>query len=221
MTEVQRISVAQALLMIKRTKVDIERFFEGKGPNVMAVVSTGTGENYRVPSTSMNEAQVKEGLIANWKSYTQLRKNLTNLQRAVVLSNATTKIKFDGEEITLVEAIELRKQIAYDKTLIDSLMKQANLCNASYNAKLEEMNKEITRQKTEITARTSLPAETVQQVIADIEAKLKAQMAPKIEDPNEIEKRIAELNERLLSFMTELDFLVNTSNVQTMIDVVF
>ena len=197
MAEVRQISVAQALLMIKRTKTDIERFFNDKGPNVMMVVSTGTGENYRVPTTNMNEAGVKEALQANWKSYKQLRTNLTNLQRAVVLSNATTKIKFDGEDITIVEAIELRKQIGYDKTLVESLMRQVNLCTSAYNAKLEEMNKEITRQKTEITARTTLPAETVQQVIADIETKLKGQMAPKIEDPNEIEKRFGELNTRL------------------------
>lgn len=219
MAEKKKISVAQALLLIKRTKTDLEGYFKAGGNNLMVLTSRGEGQHYQIPGHLLTKDQVDTALRGNWQSYCKLRSNLSDLQRAVAYSNAVTKITFNGEDITIVEAIELRKLIALDKKLLESLTIQMNQTAAASQAYQAELNKTIAQQKQDVTSRTQLPAESVEAILKNIEADLKERLTPRVEDPNDIKTVIVDLNDRIRSFNMDLDFLVNTSNVETMIEV--
>ena len=160
----------------------------------------------------------EEIMKSNSQKVDDLVKRASAIKRAVVLSNATTKVTIVGQEYTVAEAIEIKNhgielklavlkkmQADYKQsvTLIsrengDSLTERANdhviaLFGSSEKSKSEECEK---AQKTFIE-----------------------QNSYDLVDPLNILKKIEELEKEIDQFTSEVDSILSTSNALTSIDV--
>ena len=160
----------------------------------------------------------EEIMKSNSQKVDDLVKRASAIKRAVVLSNATTKVTIVGQEYTVAEAIEIKNhgialkesvlkkmQDDYKKatTIItrengDSLTERANdhviaLFGSSEKSKSEECEK---AQKTFIE-----------------------QNSYDLVDPLNILKKIEELEKEIDQFTSEVDSILSTSNALTSIDV--
>ena len=160
----------------------------------------------------------EEIMKSNSQKVDDLVKRASAIKRAVVLSNATTKVTIVGQEYTVAEAIEIKNhgielklnvlkkmQADYKQsvTLIsrengDSLIERANdhviaLFGSSDKSKNEECEK---AQKTFIE-----------------------QNSYDLIDPLNILKKIEELEQEICQFTSEVDSILSTSNALTSIDV--
>ena len=98
------------------------------------IVSAINGGTYCVANKHSNE-KIKGVPVEDYKAVmqgyydkaTDLIKRRNAIKRAVVLSNATTKVSINGVEYTVAEAIEMKNHgVEFDEKMLDVLNKQYN-----------------------------------------------------------------------------------------------
>lgn len=170
-----------------------------------------------VYNTTLNVESFNVDLDANYQSVTDLIARRNKMKAAVVLSNATTQVMIGKDLMTVAEAIERKESITYDKNLLRELKRQyeATITNvANENAMVEKDIKDnisliISKDKTIDIAKE----------IEIITESTKAQREWEVIDPLDLKSKIEALEERIQTFEEEVDYVLSTSNVQTMIEV--
>lgn len=170
-----------------------------------------------VYNTNLGVDKFNADVEANYQSVTDLIARRNKMKAAVVLSNATTKVVIGDVEMTVAEAIERKESICYDKNLLRELKRQYEsvITNvATENATVERDIKEniallVSKDKTVDIAKEI-------QAITD---STKAQREWEVIDPLDLKTKIETLEERIQTFEEEVDYVLSTSNVQTMIEI--
>lgn len=140
------------------------------------------------------------------------------LKRAVVSSNAVTKVTVGGTEYTVAEAIEMKNHgMEFYKMLRDELAKQftkaqtAIMVNSGKN--LEE------RAEKYIVSILSTKNEKIDtKLIDELRAKYIENNTYDLLDPNNVKSRIEALNEMIENFESDIDSALSVSNAVTIIE---
>ena len=162
--------------------------------------------------------EFKSHVKGGFASYYALTENQKRLKAAVVLSNATTKVKIGGVEYSVAEAIERKAKIHHDISFLNKLKSQFNI----QNKRVEEANDALP-EKLESYLQSIL-GDKDKRTVEDIAAHTKAfEERNKYEllDPCNITMQIEKLEESITSFKTEVDYILSESNAVTFIDVDF
>lgn len=161
--------------------------------------------------------QVKAG----YKSATGLIARREAIKRAVVLSNAVTKVTIAGVEYTVAEAIEMKNHgVELKQELLDRLKrcyaKAVNAANAANGDELERRADEYIKSLYGSTDMKSA-SEDVKRTREDF---VNAQTVELI-DPIGVSKEIEKLEAEISAFMVEVDSALSVSNAMTEIEVVY
>ena len=177
-----------------------------------------------VAAARLNESKVsstvtKEEFISNAKSSLQSVNDLIErrkkIKAAVVISNANTFVDISGVSMTVADAIERKDSIEYDEEILGTLKKQ--LSNARATVGQKNLNMELQIDK---IVESSFGKDS-RQKINDYEAIAKPYRTNNeygLVDPLGIEKLIAQMEEAIQGFISNVDAALQISNCTTYIE---
>jgi len=206
----QTMSVHRALAELKTYEDRIQKAMQA------SFVVANQKNNDKIQGKTIDE--INSIIQGNFDSYFALVENQRRIKAAVVASNAVTKVKIAGEEYTVAEAIERKAKLKYDEKFLLTLKAQfteqnnrVDRANNELPAKLETYLQQILGPKDKRTA------DEITQHTELYEKKYKWELV----DPCDIMNKIKELEERILTFKTEVDYVLSESNALTQIEVEF
>lgn len=211
MSTVETMSVHKALTELKTldSRIDI-----AIAQPAFVAVKKHSSDNIQ----GLSVDKVIEGMQSAYKRANDLIARRNAIKRAVVLSNAATKVTIAGVEYTVAEAIDMKNHgLEGQKNLRDILRQQFNSCknradreNATIDSRadtyIKEMfgNTDMTKAGEEVkrSRKDFVTAQTVEFV-----------------DPLNVTKIIEELDDRINAFMVEVDAALSVSNATTEITI--
>ena len=167
-------------------------------------------------------ADFKDRMKSGYQKVNDLMARRDAMKRAIVLSNATTKVKVGGAEYTVAEAIEMKNHgMEFKKTLLNNL-------SYAYNAALVEFNRnsgEALEKKAEayvLSVIQSQPKDSKMTVDDDAMKSLRQTYINNnsydMLDPINIAKVIETLDAEINEFEADVDAALSVSNALTVIE---
>ena len=170
--------------------------------------------NEKIGSKTIDE--VREMLKGNLKSSRTLIENRKIIKSALVAKNASEEADINNKTYTLADAIERKNAIVYEEKLLASLKRQY----LSENNKMETSNDMIPN-KLEMYLQSVLGTKD-QRSQKEVEEHTKAfetKHTVELIDPNKVQDVIKELEEEILAFKNEVDYVLSEKNATTFIEV--
>lgn len=193
------------------------------GDRINSAIQTGVyckankHSNEKINGISIDE--FKKQIQSSWDKTNDLIKRRNTIKKAVVLSNATTKVKVGDEEYTVAEAIEMKNTgMQYKKDLMNNL-------NRHYVISIqtaEKENGETLQQKAENYVLGLYGSKEGKTSIDEIENTKKQFILNntfEIIDPIRIKEKIDALEKEISEFETEIDAVLSVSNAITEIEI--
>lgn len=189
------------------------------GDRIAFATSTGTfvkankHSNEKINGVSVDE--FKKQIQGSWDKVSDLIKRRNAIKRAIVLSNATTKVKVGVEELTVAEAIEMKNSgMEYKKNLM-------NVLNKQYTQAVqitEKENGETLQQKAEnyiIGLYGSKEGKTPVDEIEKTKNQFIINNTFELIDPIKVREKIEALEKEIFEFESEIDSALSVSNAIT------
>lgn len=210
----QKISVTRALVELKRLDERIGKAISG---GLFVARTVGRDTNKKVVGSSDSVTTVEQRIQGSFDKVTSLIVNREKIKSALVMSNASTRVKVLGRDLTVAEAIELKSTVAFRTAYVTTLRHQLLQERAQVERAAIALDAEI---ETSLNAlygadRTKIDAETAKSV-AEVK---KSQKEVALLDPSKIEAKIEAVEADILNLSSELDFVLSESNAKTEIEV--
>ncbi len=193
------------------------------GDRINSAIFTGTyviankHSNEKINGVSVDE--FKKQIQSSWDKVSDLIKRRNAIKRAVVLSNATTKVKIGDDEYTVAEVIEMKNSgMQYKKELM-------NVLNNHYIKAIqitEKENGEILQQKAENYVLGLYGSKEGKNAVDEIENTRKQFITNntfELIDPIKIKEKIELLEAEIAEFTAEIDATLSVSNSLTEITI--
>ena len=213
--EMNVMSVTRALAELKRLDDRLNRMTTDQ--SIFVSVAVGQGDKQKVLGVSDTVQNVVSQIQSNRDRVNSMIELRAKIKSAVVASNAATKVKLGAREMTVAEAIELKKSIDVKRNMLSTYRRQviqANALVAKQNAALEA--------QIETNLATIYGNEKGKVDASMFEAIAKPQREQKeasLIDPIKINDLIKSLEEEISLVETELDFTLSESNAKTEIEI--
>ena len=213
--EMNKMSVTRALAELKRLDDRLNRMSTDQ--SIFVSVAVGQGDKQKVLGVSDTVQNVVSQIQSNRDRVNSMIEMRAKIKSAVVASNAATKVKLGAREMTVAEAIELKKSIDVKRNMLSTYRRQviqANALVAKQNAALEA--------QIETNLATIYGNEKGKVDASMFEAIAKPQREQKeasLIDPIKINDLIKSLEEEISLVETELDFTLSEINAKTEIEV--
>lgn len=210
-----KISITRALAELKRLDDRLNRMTTDQ--SIFVSVAVGQGDKQKVLGVSDTVQNVVSQIQSNRDRVNSMIEQRAKIKAAVVASNAATKVKLGSREMTVAEAIELKKSIDVRRNILATYRRQvtqANALVAKQNAALEV--------QIETNLATIYGNEKGKVDASMFEAIAKPQREQKeasLIDPIKINDLIKSLEEDISLVETELDFSLSEINAKTEIEV--
>jgi len=173
--------------------------------------------NEKINGVPINE--FKSQIQGSWDKSNDLIKRRNAIKRAVVLSNATTKVKVGIEEFTVAEAIEMKNTgMQFKKELL-------NMLNKQYVEAIritEKENGETLQSKAEnyvIGLYGSKEGKTSMNEAEETKKQFIVNNTFEFIDPIRVREKIDMLEKEISEFETEIDSCLSVSNSLTEIEI--
>lgn len=190
------------------------------------IISTINGGTYCVANKHSNDkingVSVEEykGVIqGSYDKASDLIRRRTAIKKAVVLSNATTKVSINGTEYTRAEAIEMKNHgVEFEELMLEALTKQYNKAQSV----ILKQNGDDLERRAEQYVIGIYGSKEGKQNTDDFEKTKKDFITAnsyELIDPIKILDKINALEESIASFKAEVDAALSTSNAITVIEI--
>ena len=152
---------------------------------------------------------------SNYDSVTDLIARKKAIKTLIVESNANTKLEVGGITYTVADAIERKKSIILDRTLLQTIKQQYNRAVTEVNLKNEQMEINLDRQ-----LETMLGSDNKKTEGADVYAKsYREQNSFELVDGLKLRDKIISLEEEIDEFLNNVDFCLSESNALTKVEI--
>lgn len=150
------------------------------------------------------------------QSFQDLTKRRDTIKRAIILSNAQTKVKVGTWEGTVAEAIEYKTSISTKRGLLQSMKN----CLSSRRLEYEQMKSQVdNRLERLLQSELGKDVKTNPETITALTNSFRENNKVELVDPLDLASRIASLEEEIDSFETNVNWVLSESNAVTTIDV--
>ena len=212
MATIEKMTVHKALAELKLLD---SRIANAIGDGIYCVANKHSNE--KIDGISIED--YKKRIQGSYDKTTDLINRRNSIKRAVVLSNAVTKVQIAGKEYTVAEAIEMKNHgVEFDKKLLSAM--QLHYQTAQMQIKKQngiELEERADQYVTALYGSKDSKTNT-----ADIE-KVRADFISlnqyDLIDPLNIPEKIEELESKINNFMAEVDSTLSVSNALTEIDI--
>ena len=202
-----KISITRALSELKLLDSRISKATS----EIKFAVCVTKNTNYNI-----NQNDFTSQVTAKHQSLTDLITRRERLKAAIMKSNATTLVKIGSKEMTVVEAIEMKKTIRYKESLLDVLKRQRLQETKEFEAHKAKVKQAIDANITQICSRDVKPDPSTIQDLTDMMWK---NDPVEIYDPLGLDKTIEALTTEIEDFNSNVDFALSESNSLTQIEV--
>lgn len=206
----EKMLVTQALNELKLLDDRINKAIN----DAVLVIAAKRSEKKVTPNLTKEEFEIRAK--AGYQSILDLIERRKKIKAAVVTSNAVTEVTVHGEEMTVAEAIERKSTIDYEISLLRQMQGQ-------WGAQNREMNMQNIRMEERIDKyiETFVGKDTSKAKDNELEAMIKPMRESgeyALVDPLSIEKKIADLDDYIKGFRSEVDAILQISNCTTYIE---
>lgn len=193
------------------------------GDRINSTISTGVyvkankHSNEKINGVSVDE--FKNQIKSSFDKANDLIKRRNAIKRAVVLSNATTKVNVGNEEYTVAEAIEMKNTgMSYKIELMNTLNRQY----AQAIQITERENGETLQQKAEnyvLGLYGSKEGKTAVDEIESVKKQFVLNNTFELIDPIRIKEKIEAFEKEIADFTSDIDAALSVSNATTSITI--
>lgn len=170
----------------------------------------------RTKSSPVDGEKLKKEAQADWQSFMVLVERRDRIKKAIVLSNATTRVRIGAWEGSVAEAIEHKSSIVYKKQMLD--MAKAELLTAAsyYKEKQAEVQGRLDRLlQSELSKDVRTNPETLQTITTSFLENNKVELV----DPLDLKEKVKRLEQEVEEFETNVDWTLSQANGTAMIEV--
>lgn len=206
----EKMLVTQALNELKLLDDRINKAIN----DAVLVIAAKRSEKKVNPNLTKEEFEIRAK--ACYQSVLDLIERRKKIKAAVVTSNAMTKVIVHGEEMTVAEAIERKSTIDYEISLLRQMQSQWGVQNREMNMQNIRMEERIDKY-----IETFIGKDTSKAKDNELEAMIKPMRESgeyALVDPLSIEKKIADLDDYIKGFKSEVDAILQISNCNTYIE---
>ncbi len=158
----------------------------------------------------------KKETEAQLQSYLDLVKRRDAIKRAIILSNARTKVKIGSFEGTVAEAIEYKSSIRFKRTLVQGMKDSLQAKREEFDRMKGQVESRLERLlQSELGKDVKTNPETITALTTSFRENNKVDLV----DPLDLAARISSLEEELDAFETNVDWVLSESNATTFIEV--
>jgi hypothetical protein len=202
----QQMSVTQALPELKLLERRINKVMETIG--MWCKVSHN--------GAPVDKEKHKKETESQLQSFNDLTKRRDAIKRAIILSNAVTKVKIGSWEGTVAEAIEYKSSIRIKREFLEMM-----------KCSLQTKREEFERMKGQVDGRLErlLQSElgkdvkTNPETITALTNSFRENNKVELVDPLDLATKVASLEDELDAFETNVDWVLSESNGKTVIEV--
>jgi hypothetical protein len=158
--------------------------------------------------------ELTSAIKGSFDKVVDLIENRKRIKDAIVKSNAVTKVKINGVEMTVAEAIERKASIDFDKDFLNTLQRQF----IQQNGIVDNNNNQLPAKLETFLAATlgdKRDVETVKALTLTFDTNNKYFLI----DPAKIQTYIAKLTNDIQEFESQVDYILSESNAVTFLDV--
>lgn len=178
------------------------------------VAAAKTNETKVTPYVTKDEFSTRA--FASYQSIIDLIRRRDAIKKAIVASNAVTKVTINGETMTVASAIELKTSIEYEAGLLTVMKNQYERAKsdvAMQNIRLEEKIDNFISQN--ISGKESKAKKDDYSALVD---PIRTAGEYSIVDPLRMDEKIRLLEERIEGFRANVDSVLQISNCTTLIE---
>lgn len=196
-----KISITRALVELKtldsriQKKIDTSVFVSYKG-------------QFHQPSEGIKDA------LSNFQSANDLIERRKRIKSAIITSNATTKVIICGQEMTMAEAIETKSSIRHKKNLLAVLKAQYG---SSVNT-VEAINAKVRKDLENKSSRDG-DKDKQQMSLEEFSKTYITLHGVELFDPINVSNKIEQLEQFIVQFEQEVDYILSEKNATTLIEV--
>ena len=211
----EKMTIHKALAELKTMDARIDKAIR-ESTYVLAVKSSAEKIN------GVTVADFKEKMKSGYQKVNDLMARRDAMKRAVVLSNATTKVQIAGVEYTVAEAIEMKNHgVEFKKTLLNNMIYAYSTAQNEFNRNSGEML-EKKAETYVLSVIQAQPKESKMSVDSDAMKALRQDYinnnSYSLLDPINIAKAIETLDAEINEFVAEVDATLSCSNALTVIE---
>ena len=206
------ISITRALVELKRLDSKIQNTAVN---SVFVSYAVGQGMHKKVSNSTPEK--LEQQIKADFQSLEQLSINRQKLKSAIVMSNATTTVDFQGKQISVAEAIELKSTVKSKRDILAAMQRQFVTTVNSIAALNQKLEASIEAALTTVYGNEK--GKVDESMYLSVAKPQKEQKEAMLVDPCNIQAKIKALQEEIEVLETEVDFLLSESNARTTITV--
>lgn len=201
----QQMSITQALAELKLLDKRINKALDHV-----------TWADVKTKSHPVDTEAFAKTVRAEYQSFMDLVKRRDGIKRAVVLSNATSRVKIGAWEGTVAEAIEYKTSIGYKKRLLEEMQSQLYHANAKFQEQQEAVDARLEKLlHSELGKDVKTSPETITALTNSFRENNKVELV----NPLDLTARVRELEDEIESFETNVDWVLSETNGKTLIAV--
>ena len=175
-----------------------------------------TWAQVKTKSHPVDTEKFSKSVQAEYQSFIDLVKRRDAIKRAVVTSNATTRVKVADWEGTVAEAIEYKTSILYKRRLLDILRMQLLTAKDQFQEQQEAVDARLEKLlHSELGKDVKTSPETITALTNTFRENNKVELV----DPLDLAVRTQALEDEIESFETNVDWVLSETNGKTLITV--
>ena len=167
------------------------------------------------PYTSYKPFDFENQAISGFQSLMDLEKRIIEIKTKIDQSNFVTKVKVAGQEMTVLEAIEMKNLVDLKEQRLSLLKQQLRSARNSYEEAEKKNRERVEKNVADQTAAGTKDAALEAKVKESIESLYPVALI----DPIKVENEIKEEEKFLEDFKNEIDFVLSESNSLTYIEI--
>ena len=167
-------------------------------------------------SKPVDAEKLKAKAQAEFQSYMDLVKRRDTIKRAIVLSNASTRVKIASWEGTVAEAIEHKKSIQYKQNLLEVMKTQLLQAKAEFESQKSAVDMRLERL---LQSELGKDVKTNPETITALSNSFRGNNKVELIDPLDLSAKISTLENEVDAFETNVDWVLSEANGRTMISV--
>jgi hypothetical protein len=175
-----------------------------------------TWAQVKTKSNPVDTEKFTRTVQADFQSFTDLSKRRDAIKRAVVTSNATTRVKIGTWEGTVAEAIEYKTSIFYKRRLLEVMKGQLYNAKEQFKHQQEAVD---TRLEKLLHSELGKDVKTSPETITALTNTFRENNKVELVDPLDLGTRTRDLEEEIESFETNVDWVLSETNGKTQITI--
>jgi hypothetical protein len=187
-----------------------------KEVNKMNLIAVKQGAKIRKPNSSYSEKSFIEQANQSYQSVLDIERRILSIKNQIDASNFITKVKIGDTEMTVQEALNMKRLIELKQNRLYFLKSMKQRAQMDFDAGNEENRRRIEKMsQDQMSNGSSKAGDAEKEIVESVEKIYKMDFIDPVNLSDEIEK----LENEIAEFNNNIDYVLSESNSTTYIEV--